>query len=426
MGGGAMTTSTLIKHARILDPAANIDAPGCLGIRNGCIDYRGIRPPKASYDEVIEAKGLWLMPGIVDLCARMREPGHTQKATMRSEATAALASGITALCLPPDTKPVIDNTAVVNRVNRIAKAAAGAYVYMLGALTRGLEGQALSEMSALKQAGCVGVGNGLVPVASTLIARRALEYASSLGLTVHVVPLDPDLANGGCAHEGAMATKLGLTAIPVSAEAVAMRQWISLVEDTGACVHFGRLSSARGVALLESAQARGLPVTADVAAHQLFLTDADIDGFNALAHVLPPLREARDREALRAAVKSGVIAAICSDHQPHEADAKINPFPLTEPGISALETLLPLGLRLVQEGLLEPLQMAARLALGPAGILGIARSKLDAGTPANLTLIDPHAAWQLDPALMLSRGRNTPFAGAAFGGRALRAWNGTA
>jgi dihydroorotase len=426
MGGGAMTTSTLIKHARILDPAANTDAPGCLGFRNGCIDYRGIRPPKASYDEVFEAKGLWLMPGIVDLCARMREPGHTQKATMRSEATAALASGITALCLPPDTKPVIDNTAVVNRVNRIAKAAAGAYVYMLGALTRGLEGQALSEMSALKQAGCVGVGNGLVPVASTLIARRALEYASSLGLTVHVVPLDPDLANGGCAHEGAMATKLGLTAIPVSAEAVAMRQWISLVEDTGACVHFGRLSSARGVALLESAQARGLPVTADVAAHQLFLTDADIDGFNALAHVLPPLREARDREALRAAVKSGVIAAICSDHQPHEADAKINPFPLTEPGISALETLLPLGLRLVQEGLLEPLQMAARLALGPAGILGIARGKLDAGTPANLTLIDPHAAWQLDPALMLSRGRNTPFAGAAFGGRALRAWNGTA
>jgi dihydroorotase len=419
-------TSILIKQARILDPAANTDAVGCLGFRNGRIDYRGSRAPKAQYDEVIEAKGLWLMPGIVDLCARMREPGHTQKATMRSEATAALASGITALCLPPDTKPGIENTAVVNRVNRIAKAAAGAYVYMLGALTRGLEGQALSEMSALKQAGCVGVSNGLAPVANTLIARRALEYASSLGITVHVLPLDPDLANGGCAHEGAMATKLGLTAIPVSAEAVAMRQWISLVEDTGARVHFCRLSSARGVALLESAQARGLPVTADVAAHQLFLTDADIDGFNAMAHVLPPLRQAYDRDALRSAVKSGVIAAICSDHQPHEADAKINPFPLTEPGISALETLLPLSLRLVQDGLLSPLQAAARLALGPAAILGIERGTLSAGAPADLTLLDPAAAWRLDPAQMLSRGRNTPFAAAAFKGRALRAWLGTA
>lgn len=419
-------TSVLIKHARILDPAANSDAVGCLGFRNGRIDYRGARAPKAPYDEVIEAKGLWLMPGVIDLCARMREPGHTQKATMRSEAKAALAAGITTLCLPPDTRPVIDNTAVVNRVNRIAKAAAGAYVYMLGALTRGLEGQALSEMSALKQAGCVGVGNGLAPVANTLIARRALEYASSLGITVHVVPLDTDLANGGCAHEGAMATKLGLAAIPASAEAVAMRQWISLVEDTGARVHFGRLSSERGVALLELAQGRGLPVTADVAAHQLFLTDADIDGFNAMNHVMPPLREARDRDALRAAVKSGVIAAICSDHQPHEADAKINPFPLTEPGISALETLLPLSLRLIQEGLLQPLQAAARLTQGPAAILGIERGGLQVGAAADLTLVDPACAWRLEPAQMLSRGCNTPFAAAAFTGRALNAWSGGA
>jgi len=419
-------TSVLIKNARILDPAAGTDAVGCLGFRKGRIDYRGARAPKAAYDEVIDGKGLWLMPGIVDLCARMREPGQTQKATMRSEASAALASGITAVCLPPDTKPVIDNTSVVNRVNRIAKAAAGCYVYMLGALTRGLDGQALSEMSALKQAGCVGVSNGLASVANTLIARRALEYASSLGITVHVVPLDPSLANGGCAHEGAMATKLGLTAIPVSAETVAMRQWISLVEDTGARIHFGRLSSARGVALLESAQARGLPVTADVAAHQLFLTDADIDGFNAMAHVMPPLREARDRDALRAAVKSGAIGAICSDHQPHEADAKINPFPLTEAGISALETLLPLTLRLVGEGLLSPLQAVARLSLAPAGILGIERGSLKVGAAADLTLIDPGASWQLDPLRMLSRGRNTPFGGTGFTGRPLRSWLGTA
>ncbi|HZR34583.1 MAG TPA: dihydroorotase [Nevskia sp.] len=416
--------SVLIKNARLLDPAAGVDSVGCLGFRDGRIDYRGVRMPKGQYQETIEARGLWLMPGVIDLCARMREPGHTQKATMRSEARAALAAGITAVCLPPDTRPVIDNTAVVNRVNRIAKAAAGAYVYMLGALTRGLEGQALSEMSALKQAGCVGVGNGLAPVANTLIARRALEYACSLGITVHVVPLDAALANGGCAHEGAMATKLGLTSIPVAAEAVAMRQWISLVEDTGARVHFGRLSSARGVALLESAQARGLPVTADVAAHQLFLSDADLDGFNAMAHVIPPLREPADRQALREAVRSGAIGSICSDHQPHEADAKINPFPLTEPGISSLETLLPLTLRLVREGLLSPLQAAARLSLGPAGVLGIARGGLATGAAADLVLIDPAQDWTLEPAAMRSRGRNTPFAGQGFNGRALRAWLG--
>lgn len=416
--------SVLIRNARLLDPAAGTDAQGCLGICDGVIDYRGARAPKAadSYREVIDAKGLWLMPGITDLCARLREPGATQKGTMRSEAGAALAAGITAVCIPPDTKPVIDNASVVNRVNRIAKAAAGAYVYMLGALTKGLEGEALAEISALKAAGCIGVGNGLAAVANPLIARRALEYAASLGMTVHVVPLDAALANRGCAHEGAIATRLGLPPIPVAAEAVAMRQWISLVEDTGARVHFGRLSSARGVELLASARRRGLPVTADVAAHQLFLTDADLEGFNAMAHVIPPLRTAADRDALRAAVHDGIIDAICSDHQPHEADAKINPFALTEPGISAVETLLPLCLTLVHERVLTPLQMAERLSLGPAQVLGLDRAALAQGHRANLCLVDPEVRWTLTTTDLRSMGRNTPFIGHAFQGRAVRAW----
>ncbi len=414
--------SVLIKNARLLDAAAGTDTIGCVGFRDGVIDYRGVRAPKTAYAETIDAKGLWLMPGVIDLCARLREPGATQKGTMRSEANAALAAGITALCIPPDTRPVIDNAAVVNRVNRIAKAAAGAYVYMLGALTKGLDGEALAEVSALKAAGCIGVGNGLAPVANALIARRALEYAASLGMTVHVVPLDAALSNNGCAHEGAVATRLGLAPIPVAAEAVAMRQWISLVEDTGARVHFGRLSSARGIELLASAQRRGLPVTADVAAHHLFMTDADLEGFNAMAHVIPPLRTAADRDALRAAVASGVIDAICSDHQPHEADAKTNPFALTEPGISAVETLLPLTLRLVHEGLLTPLQAAQRLTLGPAGVLGLECGALAVGTKADLCLLDPALAWTLDAGKLLSVGRNTPFIGHAFKGRAVRVW----
>lgn len=417
------SNSVLIRNARLLDPAAGTDATGCLGIRDGLIDYRGARAPtKATYAETIDARGLWLMPGAIDLCARLREPGATQKGTMRSEAGAALAAGVTAVCIPPDTRPVIDNAAIVIRVNRIAKAAAGAYVYMLGALTKGLEGEALAEISALKSAGCVGVGNGLVAVANPLIARRALEYAASLGMTVHVVPLDASLANGGCAHEGAVATRLGLAPIPVAAEAVAIRQWLSLVEDTGARVHFGRLTSARGIELLGSARRRGLPVTADVAAHQLFLTDTDLEGFNAMAHVIPPLRTAADRDALRAAVRDGIVDAICSDHQPHEADAKINPFALTEPGISAVETLLPLTLRLVHDGLLTPLQAAQRLSLGPAQVLGLAPPALAPGAEADLTLVDPAIEWTLEAAGMRSTGRNTPFIGQRFRGRAVRSW----
>jgi dihydroorotase len=201
-----------------------------------------------------------------------------------------------------------------------------------------------------------------------------------------------------------------------------MRSWISLVEDTGGRVHFGRLSSARGVSLLESALARGLPVSADVAAHHLFMSEADLDGFNVMAHVIPPLRSADDRDALRAAVRSGVVAAVCSDHQPHEADAKTNPFPQTEAGISALETLLPLCLRLVHEGALSPLQAAARLSSGPLAVLGLAQPSLEPGAVTDLLLLDPQAEWQLQPELLASRGRNTPFAGLRFQGRALRTW----
>lgn len=413
-------SATLIRNVRRLDPLAGTDSVGDLAFRNGVI----VDPSYGAFDEVIDGSGHWLLPGLVDLCARTRDPGATQKGTMRSESNAAFASGITALCLPPDTKPVIDNTAVVIRVNRIAKAAGGAYVYMLGALTKGLEGDALAEISALKSAGCVGVTNGLAPVASALVARRALEYAASLGMTVHVVPLDAALANHGCAHEGAVATRLGLASIPVAAEAVAMRQWISLVEDTGARVHFGRLSSARGVELLAAAKARGLPITADVAAHQLFLTDAALEGFNALAHVIPPLRSADDRAALREAVASGLIGAICSDHQPHELDAKTNPLPLTEPGISAVETLLPLGLRLVHDGLLSPLALAERLVHGPVQVLGLPSRGFAIGAAADLCLVDPSKEWRLDAAAMKSVGRNTPFIGEAFRGRATRVWRG--
>lgn len=410
-------SSLLITDVRVLDPVAGTDAIAHVGIRDGRIDHHDASLPSAGYDETIAGSGLWLMPSAIDLAARFREPGATHKASLASETRAAQAGGIGCVVLPPDTSPVVDTPAMVDRIRGIAARSGGLDIEILGALTQGLNGEALASMSALKRAGCVGYSQAFAPLRDALVVRRALEYAHGLGQVIHVFAQDAALSNGGCAHEGPVGTRLGLPPIPVAAEVAALRLWISLVEDTGARVHFCRLSTASGAMLVESAQSRGLPITADVAAHQLFLTDADVEGFDAMAHVIPPLRAAHDRDALRDALKRGVIGSICSDHQPHEADAKVDPFPMTEPGISALETLLPLSLRLVHEGILSPLEVAARLSRGPSQVLGRPAAVLKPTAVANLVLVDPDAQWTLEPRDFVSRGRNTPFAGYAFTGR---------
>lgn len=414
-------SSLLIAHARLLDGSQGLDDVGFLAIENGVIAHAGRKPPQGQFDRTLDASGQWLLPGLVDLCARLREPGATHKATIRSEALAAQAGGITTLVMPPDTRPVIDTPSVVDRIQARVARVGGIDVRVLGALTQGLGGEALPDMAALAAAGVVGVTNAAAPLSNLLIARRALEYAQGVGLTVHVVPLDPALAANGCAHEGAVATRLGLPPIPTAAETVTIAQWLALVEETGAAVHFGRLSTARGAELVAAARKAGLPVSADVAIHQLFLTEDDVDGYDAACRVIPPLRTAADRDALRQALARGAIAALCSDHQPHEADAKINPFPLTEPGISGLETLLPLTLRLVHDGLLTPVQAAACLTANPARILGIETGTLRVGVPAHLVLVDPEARWTLRAADLRSAGRCTPFDGTAFRGRVTHA-----
>jgi dihydroorotase len=412
-----LASSFLIAGARLLDGDSGLDGVGFVAVEDGLITHAARKAPKGKFRRTLEAEGRWLLPGIVDLCARLREPGAAHKATIRSEAAAAQAGGIAVLCMPPDTRPVIDTPSVVDRIQSRVARVGGIDVRVLGALTQGLGGEALPDMAALAAAGVVGVTNAFAPLANLLIARRALEYAQGVGLTVHVVPQDPALAAGGCAHEGPVATRLGLPPIPAAAETVAIAQWLALIEETGARVHFGRLSTARGVEMIASAQRSRLPVTADVAIHQLFLTEDDLAGYDAACHVVPPLRSAADRAALRAGVRSGAITALCSDHQPHEADAKINPFPLTEPGTSGLETLLPLTLRLVHEKVLTPVAAAARLTGGPAGILGLDAGRLRPGAPAHLTLIDPEARWTLRPAELRSAGRSTPFADEEFRGR---------
>jgi dihydroorotase len=411
----------LIRGARVLDPLSGHDRIADLRVRAGLVAAIGALEAEPG-EALIDARGAWLLPGLVDLCARLREPGATHKASFASETPAAFAGGITTLLVPPDTQPPLDTPAMLIRVQRIAQQAGTLDVRLLGALTRELRGEALAELSALKAAGAVGASNAWAPIADSRIARRALEYAKGLGLTVHVIAQDAALAAGGCAHEGPVATRLGLTAVPVAAEVAALRFWISLVEDTGARVHFGRLSTARGAELIDTARSRALPVSADVAAHQLHLCDIDVDGFDAQCHVQPPLRTAADRDALRAAVGAGVIAAICSDHQPHEIDAKINPFPLTEPGISALETLLPLTLALVHDGVLSPLQAAERLCSAPAAIAGVDAGSIKIGSAADLVLVDADAEWTLRSAQLSSAGRNTPFENRRLRGRVMRTW----
>ena len=407
----------LVSNGLILDPVTQTVKTSNIYIADGNIIAIGHEPDGFEADQSIDATGLVISPGLVDLSARLREPGLEFKADIHSEATAAASAGITTLCCPPDTDPVIDEPAVVELIHRKAANAAQTKVVTLGALTRGLEGRLLSEMATLKATGCVGVSNSRMPVANTLILRRAYSYAANFDITVFIEPDEHWLSTGGCAHDGKVATRLGLQGIPVSAETVAISRALELILETGTRAHFGRLSSAHGVELIRRAKQQGMAITADVSVHQLFLTEMDINSFNSMCHVLPPLRSQRDMEALREAVKDGVIDAICSDHQPHEPDAKQAPFASTEAGISSLETLLPLTLRLVHEQVVPTYTALSLLSTQPAAILGIEAGVLATNRPADICIYDPEQDWQLDTSTMLSRGKNTPFDGWNFQGK---------
>lgn len=408
----------VIKGGRIIDPANKLDVVQDLYIDStGFITGIGKAPEGFEATRSIDARGQIVCPGLVDLRARLREPGLEYKATMESETRAAVAAGITTLCCPPDTWPVIDTPAMAQMIQSRAWRFGLAFVHPLGALTQGLEGKLLTDMAALEEAGCVGVSNALEPITDTLVLRRAMEYAATFDLTVYLYAEDPWLRNSGCVHEGEVGTRLGLPGIPEAAETVAVARDLALIEQTGVRAHFCNLSSARAVAMLIEAQKQGLPVTADVTAHHLHLTEHDIGYFNTQCHVRPPLRGLRDRDALRAALKSGVISAICSDHQPHEPDAKLAPFAESEPGISGLETLLPLTLKLVEEKLLTLNEAIALLTVKPAEILGVECGSLSVGATADICIFDPKARWILSTDKFISRGRNSPFLGWELSGR---------
>ncbi|MBB2486602.1 dihydroorotase [Mitsuaria sp. WAJ17] len=406
----------LIKNGRLVDAASGLDRLGDLAIAAGRIVALGEVPADFDAQRVIDATGLVVAPGLVDLCARLREPGHEHEGMLETELAAAAAGGITSLVCPPDTDPALDEPGLVEMLKFRARKLSMCRLFPLGALTRGLKGEQLTEMAELTEAGCVGFSQAEFPVHNTQFLQRALQYAATYDYTVWLHPLDPWLS-GGVAASGAVATRLGLSGLPVTAETIALHTIFELMRATGARVHLCRLSSSAGVALLRAAKQEGLPVTADVSINSLCLTDVDIGYFNTAMRLTPPLRQGRDREALRAALADGTIDALVSDHMPVSADEKHVPFAEATPGATGLELLLSVALKWAED---EGLPLARALAVvssEPVRVLGNALGSLSAsagrlveGGVADLCLFDAAARWAVEPAQLLSQGTHTPFA----------------
>lgn len=398
-----------IRQGRVIDPVNEIDRVGSVYIADGKIVSVTDEPPGFSADHIIDATGQIVCPGFIDLSVRLREPGQSRKATFKSETLAAASAGVTTMCLQPDTKPVIDTAAVAELIKELADKANYPQIYPIAALTQKLEGNELSSMLALKEAGCIAVGNASQPIRNLLILRRAMEYAASHDLLLMFRPNDCWLGNNGCAHEGAFATRYGLPSIPYAAETIALDQCLELAELTRCRVHFGQISCKRSVIKIHQANKYGLGVTADVAIHQLHLTENDMRPFDSAYHVLPPFRAEADKQYLRQGLAGGTISCICSDHQPHDIDAKLGAFPETEPGISSLETLLPLMLKLVAQHAITLEQGIAALSANPARILRLDSGALTLGFAADVCVFDPESVWQVNSGTWHSRGINTPY-----------------
>ena len=413
----------LIRGGRLIDPATGRDEVGDVAIAAGRIVGLGRSAGDFSADRSIDAKGLVVAPGLIDLAVRLREPGHEHEGMLESEMAAAVAGGVTSLVCAPDTDPVLDEPGLVQMLKFRARNLNLARLFPLGALTRGLKGEALTEMAELAEAGCVGFSQADFSVADTLVLHRALQYAATFGYTVWLRPNDAYLGNG-VAAKGPLATRMGLSGVPVIAETIALHTLFELVRDTGAKLHLCRLSSAAGVELVRSAKAEGLSVTCDVSVHQLHLIDVDIGYFDAAMRLSPPLRQQRDRDAIRAALMDGTIDALVSDHTPVDADAKNLPFAQAEPGASSLELLLGLALKWGRELKLPlPHTLASVTSrpgalLGPAlGSLAASMGKLTEGAVADLCVFDAQASAPVNPAALVSQAKHTPFVGSELPGR---------
>ena len=406
-----------IKNGRLIDPATGLDRVADLFIANGRIIAIGAAPEDFYVERAIDATGLIVAPGLVDLSARLREPGFEYKATLESEMQAAVAGGVTSLACPPDTDPPLDEPGLVEMLKHRARQLNQANVYPIGALTQQLQGKRLTEMAELHDAGCVAFSQVDIPFENNLALLRSLQYAATFGFPVWLRPRDHGLVAGGVAHDGEVATRMGLSGIPVIAETVALATMLLLVKATGARVHFCRISSASGLEMVRDAKRQGLPVSCDVSINHIHLTDLDIGYFDAHYHLIPPLRSHRDRDAIRAALLDGTIDAICSDHTPVDDDGKLLPFAESEPGATGLELLLPLTLKWAEEAGLPLPQALQKITSDAARVLNVVAGKLEIGAPADLCLFDPAAEWRVEPKQLKSQGKNTPFAGMQMRGK---------
>ena len=403
----------LIQGGRVVDPSSQRNAVADITVSQGKILAIGQVPQGFKPDTTVDATGCVVCPGLVDLSVRLREPGYEHEGMLASELAAAVAGGITSVVCPPDTDPVLDETGLVEMLRYRSERLGQARVFPLGALTKNLQGEALTEMLQLTQAGCVGFSQAEVPLVNTQVLQRALQYASTFGYAVWLRPQDYYLGQG-VAASGPLATRMGLSGVPVAAETIALYTIFELVRATGARVHLCRISSAAGVALVRDAKAQGLPVTCDVSMNSLHLTDVDIGYFDSRMRLNPPLRQQRDRDALRAALADGTIDALVSDHTPVDADAKVLPFAECEPGATGLELLLSLTLKWAQE-LDVPLEKAlSTVTARAAQVIGSAAGhagQLVVGAVADICVFDPAAYWVVTPAELKSQGRHTPFSG---------------
>lgn len=356
----------------------------------------------------------WVLPPLVDLCARLREPGQQQHGTLISEGRAARANGFLHVIIPPDTNPILENGSLLKGLRERALEDGGIYLHILGALTEGLRGENPSNIAGLKKGGCIAVSNARRPFENDLVLLRTLEYAATFGMKVFFYPDEPSLSNGGVAHEGYIASYHGLQGIPWIAETVALSTQLLMVEETGIAAHFSQLSCKSSVELMRWAKDKGLPVTCDVAMHQLFLTDDNLEGFNAQAYVLPPLRSNTDQQALRRGLKDGTIDAICSHHEPLNGTAKKAPFPESTPGISNFDTFMALACQLVKEDVISVEGLVDKICLNPAKIAGIEHQYESIG---GAIVVDPNLEWEVTVDSMMSNGKNTPFFGQQLKGR---------
>jgi len=398
-----------IRNGRVIDPMSARDEIADVFVAAGRIVAIGEAPADFHANRTLDASGLIVCPGLVDLSVRLREPGFEYRATLESEMLAAAAGGITSLACPPDTDPPLDEPGLVEMLKFRAKNLPGPRVYPIGALTQKLEGKMLTEMAELTEAGCRAFTQADALPADTQILLRAMEYASTFGFSLWLRPQDLSLSRGGVAHDGAVATRLGLPGIPALAETVALATILQLARETGARVHVARLSTYEGIAMVRAAKAQGLAVTCDVASTHVHLSENDLVSFDSHLHLVPPLRSLRDRNAIREALRDGSIDALCSDHTPVDEDEKQVPFGESAPGASGVELLLPLTLKWAREMGVPLIQAIDLISWKPAQILGVPGGNLTVGSFADICIFDESAEWIVTPKTLASQGDNTPF-----------------